>query len=224
MKVTVDKCPWTGKLFEDPAAYRKHLRSVRTEQKFKREKARLAAKFDEFVAPLYQLGTTDEIAAWLTEHYVKIALHFGPHFPTRKPYIPTEEDRVVFVIDPLLFDHKCSTTHAAPLGQKHTGWSKDNPHVAEAGWRGKIHLFPKGKLKANRLVETDHLRCIGINTGSGGGRDDHLRYELTLFIKDFPRLRIKAAVNEIYKSHGKRGLDSNGKILEEKVSQPRFWE
>jgi len=143
MKITAYKCPWTGKLFEQRKAYAKHLKTIRKDQREVRETARLATQFSGFVAPLYQLGTTDEIAQWLTENYMRIALHFGPRWPSRKRYVPGEDDYVKFFIPPMHFSAKCPTTHASPFGQKNTGWSDE--HVPEAGWRGDIHLYPQGK-------------------------------------------------------------------------------
>jgi len=215
MKVTVYKCPWTGKLFEHGAPYGEHLEKLRTKQRWEREKARIDAMFDEFVAPLYQLETTDQIAHWLTKHYMKIALHFGPRWPGRKEVIPTASDYVVFEIPPLTFKRECSTTHCAPIGQRTTGWHREtNPHVPEAGWYGKIIMHSQGKAYNIGFCDSDHLKKIGINTGGGGGSGGKLSYELTLFTKDFPKLRLKAAVSEILQEHGRPGIDSNGLRLE----------
>ena len=215
MKATVDKCPWTGKLFEDRIKYAKHLKSVRNELKLNREKARIQANLDNMVAELYGLGTTDEIAAWLTANYMKIAKIKGPRWASRKPYILTDDDYVEFEIPPMTFSERCSTTHCAPLGQKHTGWHREtNPHVPEAGWRGRIILRPKGNAYHREYVETNWLKELGVNSGGGGGGPDKLSYELTLFTKDFPKLRIKAAANQILQDHGRPGIDSNGNVLE----------
>jgi hypothetical protein len=213
MKILVHKCPWTDKLFEKPKAYAKHLKALRAEQRFVREGKRIAASFNQFVAPLYQLKDTDDIADWLTKNYMQIAQHFGVKFSYRKLTVPTADDYVEFVIRPLRFEPNCSTTHAAPFGQRHTGWSKDSPHVPEAGWKGYIDIYPKGK--ARNWFNSDHLKKIGINTGSGGGSDDHLQYDLIIFTKDFPRLAARAAANQILREYGKPGIDSNGKVWEE---------
>lgn len=222
MKVTVDKCPWTGQLFEDPKLYASHLRKLRREQQYKRDQARIAEKFEEFLAPLYQLNTTDEIAAWLTENYMAISGHFGPKWSNRRRYIPTADDYVVFEIRPLAFNPTCATTHSAPRGQKRTGWSKDCPHVSEPGWQGRIDIYRKGKVDAKDLFNTDHLRAIGINAGSGGGGSEHLSYELTLFNKDFPKLAIRAGAHETLKAHGEPGLDSNGNKIDQGKTK-LFW-
>jgi uncharacterized C2H2 Zn-finger protein len=222
MKVVVNKCPWTGKLFESSSKYAAHLKKVRLDLRFEREKARLAAEFDEFLKGLYILDTTDAIAEWLTENYMKISMHFGPRWEAKKPYYPTADDYVEFEISTLKFNQKCPTTHSAPIGQKHTGWGKDSPHVPEAGWEGTIRLRPKGNVYRKHLVDSDHLRRIGINTGSGGGSEELLSYSLILYTKDFPGLRRRAAAHVILRDHSRPGLDSNGNILQKGDSKNLF--
>lgn len=224
MKVTVDKCPWTGKLFEDPKKFAKHLREVRAEQRHAREKVRLAAVFDEFLKPLYLLDSTDAIAEWLTQNYMVVARHYGPRWggSGRKPYVPTAEDYVEFELTGMRFGRECSTTHSAPKGQRTTGWSKNSPHIPEPGWRGRITCRPKGNAYKRDLFDTDHLKHLGINTGTGGGGPESLSYDVTLFTKDFPGLRRIAAAHTILKDHNRPGLDSNGRVIDESKPQPLF--
>ena len=219
MKVTVDKCPWTGKLFEDRKKYAKNLKEVRNELKLNREKVRIQANLDNMVAELYQLGTTNEIADWLTKNFMKIAKIKGPRWASRKPYILTDDDYVVFEIPPMTFKADCSTTHCAPLGQKHTGWDREkNPHVPEKGWRGEIILYPKGNVYNREYLDTNWLKEIGINSGGGGGGPDRLRYELTLFNKDFVKLADLSAKSMIFRENGYPGFDSNGDELQQSKS------
>jgi hypothetical protein len=218
MKVIVNKCPWTGKLFECSSEYAEHLKRTRFDLRFKREQSKLALEFDEFLKSLYCLDTTNAIAEWLTANYMKIAIHFGPRWEAKNPYYPTASDYVEFEISNLNFNPLCPTTHTSPIGQKETGWSSESPHVPEAGWEGKIIIRPKGNVYRKHLIHSDHLKRIGINTGSGGGCEEKLTYSLILYTKDFPRLRLKAAAHVILQNHGYPGIDSNGNKIQAKNS------
>lgn len=214
MKITINKCPWTGKLFESDEAYASHLKSLRHAMRSSREKARLALVFDEFVKPLYGLDTSDKIVDWLNENYMKVALHFGFRFADRKkPYVPTKDDYVVFEFSNLKFSPDCPTTHCVPRGQRTTGWSSDSPHIPEPGWRGRITIRLYGNAYHKDLFDTDHLKKIGINTGGGGGCSEKLAYELTLFTKDFAGLRKRAILDKILRDHNRPGMDANGERL-----------
>lgn len=211
MKITVHKCPWTGKLFEEPKKYRKHLKEQRLIQQHRREKARLKVIFKEFVAPIYEMINTDLIAEWLTENYPKIFLHYGPGFRSSHLKNPRFEsgDKVIFRIFDGTYSERCSTTHNAPLGQKTTGWG--NAHIPENGWKCRIELTFEGR--GYQLVDTDHLKYIGINTGTGGGGDEHLEYDMTLFTKDFHGLRKLAQLDHLIRLDNRRGYYSDGKEI-----------
>lgn len=217
MKVTVHKCPWSGKLFEDPKKYRKHLRTVRNEHQLLRAKKRATVEFHRSCAQLYEARTTDEIVSWLDENFMRVALHFGPSWKSsRLKGPPTEADRAFFEFTNMRFKENCSTSHSAPKGQKTTGWGRrgsgDDIMVPEQGWYGRIKARFEGD--AYHYFDSDFLKNIGINTGSGGGGYDSLAYEVTLFTKDFPGLRKLSLLNQLAINDGKRGLDSNGKLLE----------
>lgn len=213
MKITVHKCPWSGKLFEDPSKYRTHLKGLRDEQRDKREKARLAATFKEFVAPIYDMLTTDLIAEWLTENYPKIFLHYGPGVRSTRMKNPRfgPDDKVIFSIKPGTFKERCSTTHNAPLGKKTTGWRDE--HIPEPGWTSRIDITFEGN--GYKFFETEYLKYIGINTGCGGGSEKSLGYDLTLFIEDFRGLRHLAMLSHMTNAKSYRqGYTSDGKEIQ----------
>lgn len=224
MKVTAHKCPWSGKLFEDPKKYRKHLRSLRTEHQLLRAKARATAAFHQSCALLYQANTTDEIVEWLNENYLQVALHFGLGWKTRKGVVPGPADRVSFSFENVYFKEKCSTSHAAPIGQKHTGWGRlgsgDEIVIPEEGWYGRIRATFEGN--AYDFFDSDHLKNIGVNTGSGGGGNNSLAYEVTLFTKDFPGLRRLSLLNQLAINDGKLGLDGNGVERQPEIRSRRW--
>ena len=102
---------------------------------------------------------------------------------TKKKTRRKPEDKITIKFSRIRWD-MCRTTHSAPRGQKTTGWG--DPHIPEDGWRGEIEIYFEGN--ARNFFETDILRAIGINSGAGGGSNQRLRFDLTLFAKDFPIL------------------------------------
>ena len=115
-----------------------------------------------------------------------------------KPKCLLEEgDTIRFQISDASVEQRIATTHNAPLGKRTSGWSKDSPVQHEPGWRGRITIKFTGKAYNKRVFDCDHLKKIGICTGSGGGGPDTLGYDLTLFMDDFPKLRRLALLNEI---------------------------
>lgn len=84
----------------------------------------------------------------------------------------------------------CRTTHSAPIGQKHSGWS-NTKHIGEIGWNGRVQIVYKGNNSPNFHCP-DILEIISIHGGSGGFNGDHkgnlykLNYDSEMFIKDLP--------------------------------------
>ena len=178
MKIIARKCPWTGRLFTEEQ-YSEHLRSMRHEFKRKRELARAEASFKDFYSVVHRMATIDEITEWLNQHFIEYAHQF---YKTRGSEIPRRKKAtIVFSFLDLRWDENCQTTHCAPRGQTTTGWR--NRHVPEPGWRGRIQVDMTGG--GYDLFESNLLSPLGIHTGTGGGCDERLRYEVTLFAKDF---------------------------------------
>lgn len=221
MKVMVNKCPWTGKLFEDDKAYQSHLRRLKAERKRAEEQALAIEQFEASCGPLYQLGTTDEVAAWLTANYSRVYERFGPKWSSQKKIKHTSNDRVLITFGDLHFNH-VATTHHAPIGQKMTGWSKDCPAVREPAFQGRITATFEGR--GYEMFDSDHLKKIGVNTGSGGGGPDHLSYEVVLYLKDFPRFKSLHMLNLLLERNGRKTrMDSNGTIHLVPPARKNIW-
>ena len=196
MKISVNKCPWTGQLFESDRKYANHLKKVRADLRHAREQARFEASFQQSLQDLYQSLSTVEIVDWLNKNYVRVAYHYiGKNINPK--CILTAGDSIRFEITPMRFEERIATTHNAPLGKKTTGWHPNSPVVLSPGWRGRINIFFTGKAYGKIGFESNYLKNIGICTGGGGGGPDGLSYDLILFNEDFPKLHRLSVTNRI---------------------------
>lgn len=219
MKITVHKCPWSGKLFEDRKKYAKHLKVLRKEQAERREYARVAATFDQWIAPLYQLQTTDEIADWLTENFHIVAKHYGKGEKWGRKIKVKPDTGYKFKISNCKVKNDYATTHTAPLGEKTSGWGQETKY--EPAWVGRISVTFTGS--GYELFNTDFLRAIGVNSGSGGGGETGLAYEVNFYIKDFKGLRYMAQKSLLAVKSNRPPLDSNGnEIIQPTGRRPLF--
>lgn len=197
MKITVNKCPKTGILFEDDREYRRHQEILRA-----REKAGMKAKLsDEQLArlqdQLFDMPDIETINGWLNANYWTYAGHHGFRCNWwRDQYVksrygefskPTADDEVIINLSGLQFKEDLPTTHAAPRGQPTTGWSGGRDHYKELGWEGRIGITFKGK--GYDFFDYRQLELMCIHVGSGGGSAKSLRYDVKLFAKDFQAMR-----------------------------------
>lgn len=187
MKVVVNKCPHTGRFYEDDREYARHMRKMQKMKRHDAERVAFMKHFDEFVVPMYLLRSFEEISEWLTENYWTIARHFG-YRCNRWGY-----DHIYRVPDPrvdkvrinlmwMKWDEKIPTYHQTPRGQH----CYERGRYYDYGWKGDVKIEFEGQ--AYEFFCTDHLKMLNVNTSSGGGGPKNSSYGCYLFGKDFPKM------------------------------------
>lgn len=125
-----------------------------------------------------------------------------------------------------------SCSGSAPIGER-TNWcarDKDLP-TAFLGWRGTIS--GKYAKKNNKQINCDTITgrfCFsdyqtkfggfsGVNTGSGGRRDNSWYYDCTVFLSDFPKLAAKykqfERVKSLKEARDRKVAAENNRIFKE---------
>ena len=195
MKITVNKCRFTGKLFENDKEYRNHLAKIRRQQKAERESKRIRAEWDGWFSKEKESIThPDMIAPWFLKNQKFIMKAYvancGPFISSHDKVYPEtdnfDEDKFSFDLNP--FD-RVSNTHNCPKNGV-TNWDQeDNKPTYYMGWRGKV----KGKFTRNKKHMFSYpaskiLNFVDLHTGCGGGGNEGWNFEIYIFLDDWPQL------------------------------------
>jgi hypothetical protein len=198
VKILVNKCPDTGKLFELDAEYKTHrakvLRKKRADAKAKKVKDTF---FDWLAAEKLLITHPNQIPEWLLKNqwHLMEAINAGCRsktygsFNIDKFYDTDVFSSITFDREPV-FKDETSNTHRCPDGGV-TNFSCDsNRPRGYPGWSGHI----SGKLQRESKHDGSYpygefLNLVGIKTGSGGGGNKSWGYDFKLFLADWPGLQ-----------------------------------
>lgn len=191
MKVTVNKCPHTGRLIECDKAYAKHMREVRKQIADDAERFEFAKTFDQFVERMHRIKSFEGLEKWLSDNYFLYARHYG--FRNRSWYsnaskavIPGPDDKAIFEFRWKKYSEAIPTDTGSwgrtPRRMK-APYRASYGSYPEPGWEGSIGITFKGN--AYEFFDSDQLKQLGIHTGSGGGGPKGLRYDFKMFAEDF---------------------------------------
>lgn len=198
-KVLARQCPFTKKLFQvtHKKRYFKHLMEVRDQQRSNRKKKRI---HDEFVELRDEISTMTNINDML-RHFIdnqdifwRRCYQMNGHIVTTVKPIHKMKFPVIKAINitNLTWTRKMRVTHTSPRGHK-SDWhgKRDDKH---GGWVGRIRLIfdvdqPSDFCSGTSLFSSSVLSELGFNTGSGGGGNGTLAYEMLLYLKDFTGLQ-----------------------------------
>jgi hypothetical protein len=196
MKVTVNKCPDTGKLIEDDNEYKNYRAMVIRE---KNKKAQIQTTRDTFWAWLaaekLKITSPDMIGPWFLENQRKImdAVNAGlvskggwSGFNDR--FVPDD----VFTKCELKFQeytHSVSNTHSCPDSGETNFMCDDSKPRGYPGWVGRIDgVLVRPPKKDYEYPYSSAINLVGIKTGSGGGGNSGWDYDVRIFLDDWPGL------------------------------------
>ena len=204
MKVTVNKCPDTGKLFEDDKKYKLHRAKVLREKKsVAREKAIKNNFFDWLADEKKSIITVDMIVPWFMKNQRTImdAANAGLRWPSSpwSTYSSKFRDDDVYEnvsITSVRYSKTVSNTHNCPVGGVTNFMCRDDLPQGYEGWWCRISgtLVRTGKMYEYPYSSGLHL--VGINTGSGGGGNEDWSYDAKIFLADWPGLQHEIDIAE----------------------------
>lgn len=191
MKVVVNKCRYTGKLFEDDKKYAAHLQKMRREQKAIREANIIRQEFYAWLANEREtLYNPNELPAWILKNQQYLmkscnALGFGGSFGDK---FHSADKFTNIEFENIRFSPKVSNSHSYPKNGVQNWGSKPGIPTGYPGWSGYIKgTLVRDKKHMSSCPYTGILHLININTGSGGGVHANWGYDFKIFLDDWPK-------------------------------------
>lgn len=190
MKITVDKCPHTGKLFEDNAEYLKHLSRLNSQrQRDKKRKEKMDA-IDAWIAEeKAKITRVEDIPAWVVNNQVKLmeACNFkGPMWYDGNFY--PDDFLQKFVFENIKFQDPLSNSHDAPKGGV-TNFSRvAGKPIGYPGYQVRSIGSLKRRDRRQGFPIKNLYRLLDLHVGTGGGSNNEWGYDIRIFISDWPGL------------------------------------
>jgi uncharacterized C2H2 Zn-finger protein len=213
MIITAYKCPHTGKLFEEQAKYKKHLRKIAGERRMQRKIERTKLDKEQFWVDNFwnKVRSIEQLKKAFIVHAERLGMNgiendygkWGKKYPKTVPLLKK------FSEFSARFDVSVSNSHDAPIGGV-TNWGrKDTLKDGSPAPRG----YPGISGRIDYQVEWDATRSseypggssmwegLRFHTGTGGGggfkpyTDDKTKglqsfgYDWRLFLADWPGLQ-----------------------------------
>lgn len=205
--VEVWKCPKSGKLFENRVKYAKHLQKVREANYGEYEAMKYQRQDDKLMGRMTtECRNFDDILVFIRDNWMafcyRAARENSWKFSSRSYKNVGEAMAHAPNLNKVEFTNMrfgmLSNSHNAPFG-KPTNWgSKPDLPKGFLGYSGQIHVYYEWD---SCFSVGDMLSGTAIKTGSGGG-GNHTRYDISLFLDDWPGLSEEAALSRL------RGDDS----------------
>lgn len=191
MKVTVDKCPHTGQLFEDNAEYLKHLARLSSQRRRDRKHKEKMDAIDTWLAEeKAKITRIEDIPAWVLDNQPKLmeACNFKG-FNWYEGHFYPDDSLVKFFFENIRFQDPLSNTHDAPVGGVTNFNRVAGKPVGYPGYQVRLNGSLKRRDRRPHGFPIKNLcRLLNLNTGTGGGSNENWGYETRIFISDWPGL------------------------------------
>jgi hypothetical protein len=203
-KIIAWQCPHTEKVFIDFSEYQKHLKKLARERRAdrilqKKAEARLAI----FAEMRETCSTAEEIQKFFVEHaelfWINAAEYAGRTWGEKAKKLP-EGFACKSVSFSGSFNELVSNTHSCPKNGVQNWHYKDDLPRGYPGFQGTIRFSFTHETPG---FCSGMFEDTGIITGSGGGGAMNARYELKLYLDDWPALkrRVEAEKDQYEKEH-----------------------
>lgn len=178
MKILVNKCPDTGTLFEHDKEYRAFRRQILAEKKAQLRQDKSDQEVMKFILDFQETcATFEELEAWMIQNTNKLLTHSC----VNSKYFQLQH--VQFIN--MKFSETCSNSHAAPKGGV-TNWYRDKDlPMSYPGCVGSMKFTAQ---KWQTDIAFKMFSLLNLHTGTGGARDGHSQYNVTIFQSDWPNL------------------------------------
>lgn len=201
-KILVWKCPNTGKLFEDDAVYKTHLRKLAKERAQDRKEDVLRSNLeDTFKVMRDTCQSGDDIAKFILQNWESFhvngikkwdrdwSLQSKKPRKNKKPFAKVIDCKVVI-------GNYCnlSNSHDCPFNGV-TNWErKDDKPKYYPGWSARLNLTFDSEYTG---FGSNFFENTGLTISCGGGGFQNLSYTATLFEDDWEGLRKQKLINDI---------------------------
>lgn len=173
-----------GKLFLVKTDYTKHLRNLADKRREVKRMEQHKQNRELFLDKMGQVSSFEELEQFIKDNWIFFRLNAQERNFGRK--FKKVDDQLISLT--LKFDgyrQDCSNSHTAPRnGATNWGGYRDKEGVPRGypGWRGRITF----SVNHSTSFGSNYFENTPICTGSGGGGDPSLSYDLQLWAADFP--------------------------------------
>jgi hypothetical protein len=186
-QVLVWKCDADGKLFEDKSKYQKHLRKLAAKRAAERKIAAYETDLELFFDTMGQVGSFSELEQFIKDNWARFRTNCHKNGSWRKRSFAKNDDQLISLsLSGFYFKQDLRNSHDAPRKgvenfDSRSEHNKGKP-IGYPGWSGRISY----NVTNSTGFGSDYFERTPICTGSGGGGDRGLSYELRLWAADFP--------------------------------------
>ena len=197
MKITVNKCPHTGKLFEDEQEYFKHLRRERTRRTNEKRYQDYKDNFQDWLRDEKEkIATLSDIPEWIIENQVRLYESYNAIHPRGWSLFKVGDNIQDLKLE-MKYSRRVSNTHSKPRNGV-TNWACNNDlPIGYEGFTGDMHAIVK-KAPKSKFSISDLLGFVDIHTGSGGSSNGlDYGYECRIYLSDWPSLEQQLTINKL---------------------------
>lgn len=174
-----------GKIFEFKVDYNKHLRKLAAKRRADKKAQDARDAFDQVMINMGKVNDFSELEQFIKDNWEVFRQTIATGWRSRK-LRPNADKLLSLKIEIYGFDQHLSNSHDCPRGgvtnfDRRAECNKDKP-TSYPGWRGRITY----SVTSSTGFGSEYFENTPINTGSGGGGDECLSYDLRLFAADFP--------------------------------------
>lgn len=174
-----------GKVFELKKDYTKHLRKLADKRREVKRIEQHRQNRELFLDKMGQVASFEELEQFIQDNWSFFRLNAQEHNFGRK-FKKGDDELLSLTLKINGYNKECSNSHSAPRKgvtnfDRRSEHNKDKP-TSYPGWRGRITF----SVTHSTSFGSNYFERTPICSGSGGGGDPHLSYDLQLWASDFP--------------------------------------
>jgi hypothetical protein len=173
-----------SKIFEFKADYTKHLRKLAAKRRAEKQRLMHIANREVFLDKMGQVGSFTELEQFIKDNWIFFRMNAQEH-AWGKRFSAKSDNLLGLTLTADTYCYNSSNSHSRPRkGETNWGGTRDKDGVPRGypGWRGRITYA----VTSSTTFGSTYFNDTPICTGSGGGGDTNLSYDLTLWASDFP--------------------------------------
>jgi len=174
-----------SKIFEHKTDYTKHLRKLAAKRRAEKQRLMHIANRESFLDKMGQIGSFTELEQFIKDNWSFFRLNAQERSHGRR-FGAKDDNLLGLTLKVDGFNVLTSNSHKSPRKgvsnfDRRSEHNKDKP-IGYPGWRGRITY----SVTSSTTFGSAYFDHTPICTGSGGGGDTSLSYDLTLWASDFP--------------------------------------